>query len=111
MGKSQHYLTTVNMSKEKPAIIRWQDLPYNQFSRTLHSSMITTCNYFKVVSVAFKRNQPKQQCYVRYDKDYALEYLVKKVFLPLLNVPQEQLFELLEEAYDTAVSMEFPTND
>ena len=85
----------------KPIPIHWRELskfPVNNFVRGLRTEMLTTCQI--QMCMAPKGAIEKKIYLVEYDKEYVLNWLLKKVLIPLAVLEEEEVIQLIREAYN-----------
>ena len=83
--------------KLKP--ITWRELRGNRYNRGLNLAMLHEEKYHKWMLVALRQGEKKTYCEVEYDKEYVLNYLIKKVCKPFDSLGLDALLELVREAY------------
>lgn len=87
----------------KPIPIHWKELGSipvkNKLSRGLHIEMLD--NEYKVQLCTTPRGATKKEIYlVKYDREYILNWLLKKVLIPFAVLEEEEVIQLIREAYN-----------
>lgn len=84
-------------------VYSWRELAGNKFNRRINLNQIYLDNGEIIATNALLLSEPRIKrdypILVRYDREYALEYLRKTVLDPLQGMPLEKILELLKDAY------------
>ena len=80
--------------------VSWKELYGNKFNKSLHPAMLTEEGYVSLVRIRKIGSREKDAFNVTYDREYALEFLHKKVCRPLSYLGKEKLIEAINEAWD-----------
>lgn len=81
--------------------ISWTELTGNKFNKNLESAMLTEDGYIKQQRIRRTGEGTKSIFYVKYDRDYLVEYLSRVVCKNLFTLGREQILSLVAEAWDT----------
>ena len=83
--------------------ISWVDVPGNKYSKSLNVSMLSETGYVAMQKVKQAYGRGKM-CYVIYNRDYIIVYLIKRVLLALSVVGKEKIDSLIDEAWEQLIS-------
>jgi hypothetical protein len=79
--------------------ITWRALTGNKFLKALHPAMLSKENYVCTQRIR-RTGDPEPEIFkVLYDREYAVNYLCRKLCRPLSFLGKEELFELFSEAW------------
>ena len=87
----------------KPIPIHWRDLGQfrlHKFNRKLHANMLSSHKVQMLLQVSKEIPSTKNIYLVEYDKEYVLEWLVRKVLVPFALLEEEEVINLIREAYN-----------
>ena len=80
--------------------ILWTDLFGNKLLRALDPAMLVECGCVKQQRVKPIGANTKSIYNVLYDRDYAVEYIFRKLCKPLFVLGREKVLALVAEAWD-----------
>lgn len=90
----------------------YSEIPYwlvmgNQFRvKPTLAMLITEVKVLREVQlIGEHRNSPKKYYFVVYDRDYVINYLALNVLKPLDSINLEQIFSLLNEAFERYIEL------
>lgn len=81
----------------------WTDINRNKYMFGIHQEMLT--NEGKTIITTFpligEPKKSKELKEVVFDKTYVQEWIIQKLFIPLIGMSKQEIFELLERIYDS----------
>lgn len=79
--------------------ISWKDLPGNKYSKSLDAAMASKQGYTVIHKVKKCHSPTEAFCNVVYDRDYVVQFLIKKVLFSLASLGKEAIDGLINEAW------------
>ncbi len=81
-------------------ILSWRELTGNKFSKGLNTAMLEPDGYQALTRIRQIGSAERKLYNVVFDYDYALNYLICKVFRTLPELNRQKVLDLINEAYD-----------
>lgn len=82
--------------------ITWRELTGNKFNRRLHPAMLTISGYITTMKIKQIGESVSQVYKVTYDREYALEYISRRVCVPLHTLDGASFAEIMAQAWEMA---------
>lgn len=79
--------------------INWKDLPGNKYSKALDAAMVSERGYITLQKVRRCHEPNGAMCNVIYDRDYVIQFLIKRVLYSLAVLGKETVDELINDAW------------
>lgn len=80
--------------------IDWRDLPGNKYSKALDAGMVTEHGYIAMQKVRHSSEPRGRMCNVIYDRDYVVQFLIKRVVFALAGIGRKAIDELIDDAWN-----------
>lgn len=80
--------------------IRWIDLPGNKYTKSLDAAMLSEGGYTIFGKVRHCSEPKGTMCNVVYDREYVIQFLIKRVLFALAVLPKETIDGLIDEAWE-----------
>ena len=82
--------------------VHWKEVNGSQLSRALSPAMLHPVGdkIFSVTPVTKAPRHEKKKVWVKYDRNYVLAFIYKKIIEKLQPITREHLIELINEAWD-----------
>lgn len=87
------------MNQEIIQQISWQDVSGNRYSRTIHPAMFSERGYQKLATIRRTGDVCKLVYRIKYDREYALDWLNRKVCVALRPFDLDEIIDCVSEAY------------
>lgn len=79
--------------------VSWRTLPGYQFVKNPDSAMLSESGYIHPRKVRANQHEKPRYENIEYDREYLLEWLVKRFISPLSHVGKEKIDEVVNEAW------------
>ena len=83
----------------KFASVSWQEASGNRLARNIDAAMLSDRGLIKSQKVQTNQYQKPRLCNVKYDREYLMEWLLKRVIVPLSVLGVEKIHEIIDEAW------------
>lgn len=78
----------------------WRNLTGNKFVMALHPAMLSGSGYIKQQRIRKTGDTDASLLNVKYDSDYLLQVIVRKLIKPLSVLGKEKVNDLIDNAWD-----------
>ena len=80
--------------------IGWRDLPGNKYVKALEAAMLSEQGCIAMQKVRHCSEPKGRMCNVIYDREYVVQFLIKRVVFALAGVGNKAIHELIDDAWD-----------
>ena len=80
--------------------ISWRDLPGNKWSKSLDPAMLTERGCITLGKVRHSSEPQGTMCNVIYDRDYLIQFLIRRFLMSISPLGKEVVDELVNEAWN-----------
>ena len=80
--------------------IDWRDLPGNKYVKSVDAAMITEAGYVANQKVRHCHAPKAKLCNVTYDREYVIQFLIKRFIYSMSVAGIETIHELIDEAWN-----------
>ena len=80
--------------------ISWRDLPGNKYTKALDPAMLTERGCITLGKVRHCHDPVGKMCNVVYDRDYLIQFLIRRFLISISPLGKEVVDELVNEAWN-----------